>query len=335
MHESIGKCISGIEIGEPVCFKGMGVFPVYHAGYTGPEFLTLGEAIEQGHLSVTEVSEGGAVPELLVVNRGELHVLLLDGEELAGAKQNRVLNSTILLPGQTEAHIPVSCTEQGRWSWQSRNFEDSGIMMSKEIRARKNISVMEHLRANNGYRSDKSGIWDAISDLHADAGTGSATGAMRDVYSGKGADISTYLDEFPCLEGQNGLLVSLGGRIAGLDLIGCIPAYRKLHRKLLTSYAVEASVRRPVNEVPTREAAMAFLSSFRECSESSHKSVGMREDFRYEGRGLVGSGLAVGRDVVHLAFFAVASTGRQQPEGNGERISSIRQRAGFRSRASG
>jgi hypothetical protein len=59
----------------------------------------------------TEVSAGGHVPELKVVNKGETPVLLLDGEELAGARPNRALNTTILVRGHSETIIPVTCTE--------------------------------------------------------------------------------------------------------------------------------------------------------------------------------------------------------------------------------
>ena len=63
-----------------------------------------------------EVSEGGHVPETEeIVNEGELSVLLLDGEELLGAKQNRVLNLTILVPAHQTCVVPVSCVESGRW----------------------------------------------------------------------------------------------------------------------------------------------------------------------------------------------------------------------------
>ena len=34
------------------------------------------------------------MPELRVVNKGDARILVLDGEELRGAKQNRVLNTT-------------------------------------------------------------------------------------------------------------------------------------------------------------------------------------------------------------------------------------------------
>ena len=37
---------------------------------------------------------------------------MLAGEEPVGAKQNRILNTTILLKKHSETTIPVSCTKQ-------------------------------------------------------------------------------------------------------------------------------------------------------------------------------------------------------------------------------
>ncbi len=62
-------------------------------------------------MTVSEVSEGGSVPELKVTNLTGKHVLILDGEAVAGAKQNRVLNTTILIGAGTSLVIPVSCTD--------------------------------------------------------------------------------------------------------------------------------------------------------------------------------------------------------------------------------
>jgi hypothetical protein len=40
-----------------------------------------------------------------------------DGEQLVGAKQNRILNMTVLVAAETEVTIPVSCVERGRWGY--------------------------------------------------------------------------------------------------------------------------------------------------------------------------------------------------------------------------
>ena len=60
----------------------------------GPEYLTMTEALADDLLEVTEIDHGGNVPNLRVRNLCDKQVLLLDGEELMGAKQNRVLNTT-------------------------------------------------------------------------------------------------------------------------------------------------------------------------------------------------------------------------------------------------
>jgi hypothetical protein len=58
---------------------------------------------------MTEVDAAGSVPELLAPNPLDQHVLLYDGEELLGAKQNRILNVTVLAAAKSEARMLVSC----------------------------------------------------------------------------------------------------------------------------------------------------------------------------------------------------------------------------------
>ena len=115
MDQIIINFLSKLELGELQTFKNMAMIPLFSSVDHTPQYLSLGEAMGKGLLTVTEVSQSGAVPELKVVNKGDLPVLLLDGEELAGAKQNRVLNTTILVIEKSETIIPVSWTEQGRW----------------------------------------------------------------------------------------------------------------------------------------------------------------------------------------------------------------------------
>ena len=60
-----------------------------------PRYLTLDEALPRG-LRITETSASGSVPELALHNPLDDNVLLYDGEELVGAKQNRILNVAVL-----------------------------------------------------------------------------------------------------------------------------------------------------------------------------------------------------------------------------------------------
>jgi ARG and Rhodanese-Phosphatase-superfamily-associated Protein domain len=183
----------------------------------------LGEAMGKGFLTVTEVSQSGTVPELKMVNKGDLPVLLLDGEELAGAKQNRVLNTTILLMEKSETIIPVSCTEHGRWSYATSAFEESGNSMSQNIRAKKASSVHQTLKEGFGYHGNQGEVWDGIQHLSVEAKAHSQTGAMKDVYENKKRDLEGYMKAFQYVPRQKGILVMINGRVMGLDILSQEP----------------------------------------------------------------------------------------------------------------
>lgn len=150
---------------------------------SGPHYLTLGEALANAVLSVCEVSDAGTVQQLKVDNESEFPVLLLDGEELLGAKQNRVVNATILLKKKSTTQIPVSCTEQGRWSYRTDTFQDSEVVMYHKARALKSRSVSASLKTQRGFASDQCEVWDSVAEMHAEVGTSSPTGAMRDAFT--------------------------------------------------------------------------------------------------------------------------------------------------------
>src|SRR5215510_968643 len=115
----IADTLSRITIGAPVSLGNLTVFPLLNGAGDAADYLTLDEALEKGLATVTEVSESGSVPEVAFVNKGDSSVLLVDGEELIGAKQNRILNLLICVPAHREVKIPVSCVERGRWSYRS------------------------------------------------------------------------------------------------------------------------------------------------------------------------------------------------------------------------
>ena len=305
--------------------KNMAVFPLLTSLDGGPDYMTLKEALEKSHLLVTEVSSGGSVPELKVVNNAPTSILLLDGEELAGAKQNRVLNTTILIKEKSELVIPVSCTEQGRWAYVSKTFRDSDTVMSPALRVEKARTVATSLSSTGQYRSDQGTVWRSIDEMAARAGTVSETGAMKDVFEQKKKDLDDYLQAFRCVPGQKGFLVFRGAEPVGCDIISREKAFADLFPKLIKSYAMEAVLDDEKKETEGDSArAEEFLKEASECDEKTYDSVGWGRDYRYESKTMVGSALAVDDKVVHLAFFRVSESDR-----SGE-MASTRRRVRFR-----
>ena len=117
MNSPVKEFLGQIKVGAKQNHKNMTLYCLLSAQEASIDFLTLDEALVREVLIITELTEGGSVPDLKVHNKSDQKVLLLDGEELVGAKQNRVLNVTILVAPQSETIIPVSCVEQGRWSY--------------------------------------------------------------------------------------------------------------------------------------------------------------------------------------------------------------------------
>ena len=101
--------------GSPTSIDALSVYPLLRAPGGAPFYDTLSDAVRAGTLHITEVSAAGSVPELRVVNDGKRPVLIIDGEELIGAKQNRIVNLTVLVPESTTIPLPVTCVESGRW----------------------------------------------------------------------------------------------------------------------------------------------------------------------------------------------------------------------------
>ena len=109
-----------IRIGDPVSHEAISLFPLEAEIKSSVHYVLSDEALAAGTVTVEEMGEGGSVPELIVNNDTDDLVLFLEGEELRGAKQNRVLNTSVLIAAKSKTRIPVSCVEQGRWRYTSR-----------------------------------------------------------------------------------------------------------------------------------------------------------------------------------------------------------------------
>jgi len=97
MSEHIMRLLSEMEVEEQGGSAGLQVFGLRCHDRPSLDYATLDESLAGDLVDVTEVSEAGAVPELKVVNKGDKMLLLMAGEQLIGAKQNRVLNASIMV----------------------------------------------------------------------------------------------------------------------------------------------------------------------------------------------------------------------------------------------
>lgn len=328
MKNIIQEYLQTISTGKVQLYKNLAVYPL-HSDYAVPfDYLTLDEALSENLIDVVELDGDGSVPELKVVNRSEQMVLILDGEELVGAKQNRIVNTTILIPAHTTTVIPVSCVEQGRWSYDTEKFYSLKRVMSPKMRARKSDQVRYSLNTSKSYRSDQSAIWDDVSELAFSMDAESPSMAMSEIFNKQAAAIEDYAKHFKAQDAQVGAVFAINGGVVGMDCFGKPETFAGVFKKLVESYALDAidadESRKKAR--PQKKDAKQFLASSAACRIEPHASVGLGTDCRLESSTNTGFALAHDNRILHLSVFARENRGNSPKSRSGLQRFSLRRR---------
>jgi hypothetical protein len=306
---SIASALSSVAIGSAVTFLNLTMYPLVRQDESSAplRYLVLDDALASGAVEITEVSEQGRVPELRVVNRGADPVLIVDGEELVGAKQNRVVNLTILVAANSELTIPVSCVEAGRWRARSRAFSSAPRTQYATGRAKRMAQVTQSMSAGH-YSSDQSDVWADIAEKSARLKSSSPTGAMEALFVDHASFIDQCVAALGPVDGQTGALFAVDGRVLGFDLFESAAVLRKLLAKLVRAAAVDAVDTDATPSVVSphgSEGPSEFLTAVAATSSQFSPALGLGEDVRLSGAGVTGAGLISSGHLLHFGAFAI------------------------------
>ena len=179
-----------LELLESQRYKNMKVIPVRMNDVGNSEYLTLKRGINAGFVEVTEC-EVSTVGTVLARNNANVPLVLIDGDEIVGAKQNRIMNRSLIVPPKTTLPISVSCTEQGRWHY-GRDDVGGGF----EYEFNDSRDSIEHFACSDiaadfstrRYKSQdlfesgecQSTVWNSINDLERKTSFRSRTSALHD-----------------------------------------------------------------------------------------------------------------------------------------------------------
>ena len=126
-------------------------------------FKPAAPAIEKNLLVIKEVSGSGEVSKLQALNRTRDYLFLMDNEILKGAKQNRVINTSVLIAPGKKTFIDVSCVERLRWDQTDNNFGISDKPIDIDLRSAKSQNITESSRGAANRPSVQGSVWDMIS----------------------------------------------------------------------------------------------------------------------------------------------------------------------------
>jgi len=291
------QILEPIQPGDPVEHRGVVIVPLFPRRDPVARYLTLDDALARG-LRVTEVSAAGSVPELTVTNPLDERVLLYDGEELVGAKQNRILDVTVLVAARSRLAIPVSCVEEGRWHSRSAAFAAAPHVSHAHLRRVKAERLASAPLARGLAQGE---VWDEVRAKAARLAADSPTLANADTFRAHAHSLRALEEAFPLAAGQSGALLALGGDLC-LDWLSRPDAFARLWPKLRAGYLLDA-LERLDRPAASPVAIERFLARLAGALETRRPSAGLGEDVRLHGEGVVGSGLALGGELLQLSAF--------------------------------
>jgi hypothetical protein len=308
---TIAKTLAALRVGTASSIGSLTMIPLERitAGtqFGTPDIVLLDAALRSGSFEVRETSDEGTVAQLVASNRGASAVLLVDGEEVVGAKQNRVFNLSILVPPHTDLPIPVSCVEAGRWRASSLRFAAAPRTQHASGRAERMSDVSGTLRDSGNRKGSQERVWRNVERVAARFDVRSPTAALSDVFAHRAVDIEQYVSALRPGANQVGAVFCRGGRAIAVELFDSPQHFTAALPKLVRSHALDALdyIRGADQASDSRSAVDDLLAGVVTARVQRFPAVGWGEDLRLSGQGIVGAALVYKDRVVHLAAFVL------------------------------
>lgn len=290
------------------------IIPIKTISTVSQDILTLKKGLDMGIVIVEECNPS-TVNKVKVTNKAVTPLILVDGDEISGAMQNRIINTTTLVPPKATIEVSVSCTEHGRWQYHDEDywglgkktvknsFDSSDYIANSRTRTAKHQAIFEK-------RDFQSDVWASISNLECDISFKSKTSALNDSYENLKSQQDDYLKHFKLLDNQCGLIAVVNNEIKGIEFFYTPSIYRQYHEKILRSYVIDeiADERKGVEnksndlekiENKVRKVAEGISKSKFERS----KGEGLGDNVRFSNKHGTGCALIYEDNIIHMPYF--------------------------------
>ena len=290
-----------LELMEKQSYKNFEIVPIKTDYFAKKDFLTLKKGIEMGLVSIKEM-EHEEVNTVICKNDAVVPLLLIDGDEIIGAKQNRIMNESLLIPSKSVRNIPVSCTEHGRWRFKDNEYVDfraSDYSLNFDTRR---VKAM----ARNASRDYQSDVWNHIDKLESRHSFRSSTSALNDNYKHSKLTQDDYLNNLNIADGQNGVICFINGELKGIELFYNHSIYKEYHEKTLRSYIIEAIADGGDKTIDDELLIRVLNAEFNDISSSAfeeYETVGLGINVKLGNEDSYGSGLIFEDELIHMTYF--------------------------------
>lgn len=284
---------TNFELLTPQTHENITVIPIKTDINSKLDILTLKKGMELGLVEVKELKES-TVNTITVKNNAVTPLILIDGEEVLGGDQNRLVNSTTVVAANSQSNISVSCTERGRWGYKSE-FKSSPHIAN--YKTRRNKEHATHLK-----QSVQDKVWNSIDELEVDCCIRSPTSAMSESYENQKSKLDEILQSFSIEDGQNGIIIMVDGEIKGFEILLNSQIYKDFHKKIIKSYLIDVEIKESVFTINVDEARNVIEKAIDSTFEVK-ETDGLEKSYEFENDGGLGTLHIFNDKIIHWSYF--------------------------------
>lgn len=297
MEIKIDNALIDIEKLDVQKYKNISIIPIMSESSQNIDILSLKKGLDLGLVKVEECKKS-VVGKVRVSNNAVTPLILVDGDEIIGAKQNRIINTTVLIPPKTTMDVSVSCSEYGRWYYKdkySSKFTYSKYFANSDTRRVKSYNLFEE--------ECQSVIWDSIRDFESRHTFKSETSALNDNYENLAKIQEEYLKHFGILDNQNGVIVIIGGELKGIEIFNSHLTYKEYHDKIIRSYIVDSiNFESPRNMINYDEIDK-ILGNISNSNFKEYENKELGKSIKFSNNYGVGVALIYEGNIIHMLYF--------------------------------
>lgn len=245
----MAEMLASIKIGDRQRYENLEIFPLFNTRSSPVYYSLVDEAMRKGDLIIEEIGEYGRVPQLFFKNKGAEKVLVVEGAQIIGLKQNRIINMSILIKENSELIVPVSCVEKGRWGeYNRRKRPYSESIASAHLRAQIKKDLIKNMKARGEYSADQEKVWRKTLEYLVHEKINSQTEAYHDYEKALQNELQRFKKNFRWQSQQIGFIAFINGEFSLLDIFDKAEVASKIKDKLIQSCAVDAYDRKATKQ---------------------------------------------------------------------------------------
>lgn len=301
---AVGVWLGRLTLGVPMVAGPLEIVPVLWAGATGAVHLLAHQAIADGGLEVLE-KDGGVVQELLARSTSPRPILILEGETLVGARQNRMVAHSVVVGPGMKVVIPVGCMERGRWQ-SGRSKFGAGVGYSAwYMRRDAKQDVMASRRRGMGPTLEQGRLWEQVASELARERMDSMTSDFHVVMEARTGEAARCVEGIRPVADQVGVMAMRDGAMLALEVVGHPQTWAQMSDRVLASLVPAAMDASSSARRGDRGEWMSAVSLAARRLQTQ-PAVGLGCDVEIRGAGLIGSGVWMGDRFAHLSVYARA-----------------------------